>query len=53
MSYGDKVIRIEIPESSRLALTEGKWDALSMLKANASMVKEVTGRLPYMKGFTN
>ena len=53
LAYGKKRVPIDMPESSRLALIEGKWDALSMLKANFRKVNEVAGKLPYMNGFTN
>ena len=51
--YKKNNVNVSMPESSRKALMEGQWDALSMLKANEGMVKEVAGRLPYMNGFAN
>ncbi len=53
LAFGQVAVPINIPESSRLALLEGKWDALSMLKANSDKTKRVAIGLPYMNGFAN
>lgn len=44
-------IQLELPESRRIAMTQGTWDALAMLSSNAQKVRDTASRLPYMQGF--
>jgi len=52
LSYGERRMPVELPESSRNALITGSWDSTGMLRANLDKVKKVAGRLPYVTGFT-
>ncbi len=52
LSYGERRMPVELPESSRKALITGSWDSTGMLRANLDKVKKVAGRLPYVTGFT-
>lgn len=51
LSYGSKKISVELPESRRLAMVQGTWDALTMLSSNAQLIEETARKLPYMQGF--
>jgi 3-isopropylmalate/(R)-2-methylmalate dehydratase small subunit len=51
LSYGERRIAVELPESSRNALVTGSWDSTSMLRANLDKVRQAAGRLPYIAGF--
>ncbi len=51
LTYGDKQVRIELPESHLKALVTGAWDSTSLLRANLDKVKEVASKLPYMTEF--
>jgi len=51
LSYGEKRIPVELPESSRNALITGSWDSTGMLRANLNKVKRAAAKLPYMTGF--
>ena len=51
LSYVERRIPFDLPETYRSALTSGSWDSTSMLRANLDKVKEVASRLPYVKGF--
>lgn len=51
LSYGDRQIPFELPESHRKAFTSGSWDSTSMLVANLDKVKKVAMKLPYLTGF--
>lgn len=51
LSYGERQIRFDIPDSYRRALITGSWDSTSMLRANLDKVKKVAAQLPYATGF--
>ena len=51
LSYGEKSIAVEIPETYRKALIDGSWDSTGMLRANLEKVRATAAKLPYMSGF--
>lgn len=51
LSFGERQIRFDIPDTYRSALTTGSWDSTAMLHANLDKVKKVAGRLPYITAF--
>lgn len=51
LSYNGTTIPVELPESTRIALMTGRWNALEMLKANELKTRQVAQALPYMRGF--
>jgi 3-isopropylmalate/(R)-2-methylmalate dehydratase small subunit len=53
ISYGDKKIAIDLPETYRTALTAGSWDSTALLRANLELVKKTAAKLPYMGGFSS
>jgi 3-isopropylmalate/(R)-2-methylmalate dehydratase small subunit len=53
LSYDDKKIAIDLPDTYRRALTTGSWDSTALLRANLEQVKNTAARLPYLAGFSN
>lgn len=51
LSFGERQIRFDIPDTYRSALTTGSWDSTAMLHANLDKVKKVAGGLPYITAF--
>jgi 3-isopropylmalate/(R)-2-methylmalate dehydratase small subunit len=51
LTYGQKAISVEIPETYRKALVDGSWDSTGMLRANLDKVKATAAKLPYLTGF--
>jgi len=51
LSYGERRMSLDLPESSRNALVAGLWDSTSLLRGNLDKVREAAGRLPYIAGF--
>jgi 3-isopropylmalate/(R)-2-methylmalate dehydratase small subunit len=51
ISYGNRKIAIELPETYRLALTKGFWDSTALLRANLEQVRATAAKLPYVTGF--
>ncbi|HTM07399.1 MAG TPA: 3-isopropylmalate dehydratase small subunit [Verrucomicrobiae bacterium] len=51
LTYGQKAISVEIPETYRKALVDGSWDSTGMLRANLDKVKATAAKLPYLSGF--
>lgn len=51
LSYMDKKIPIDMPETHRNALMTGAWDSTSLLRSNLGKTKELASRLPYLSGF--
>ncbi len=51
ITYGERQILFDIPESYRKALVTGFWDSTSTLLSNLEKVKKLASRLPYMTGF--
>src|SRR5512145_1867390 len=46
LSYDDKKIAIDLPDTYRRALTTGSWDSTALLRANLEQVKKTAARLP-------
>src|SRR5690242_10348817 len=51
LTYGEKAIAVEIPETYRRALIDGSWDSTGLLRANLDKVRATATKLPYMSGF--
>ena len=51
VSFGERVISIEIQESRKNAFLSGTWDLLATLRGNLPRVEEVAQRLPYVTNF--
>lgn len=51
ISYGNRKIAIELPETYRSALTRGFWDSTALLRANLEQVRATAAKLPYVTGF--
>ena len=51
VSFGDRVISIEIQETRKNAFLSGTWDLLANLRGNLPRVEEVAQRLPYVTNF--
>jgi 3-isopropylmalate/(R)-2-methylmalate dehydratase small subunit len=51
ISFDDKRIAIDLPETYRSALTCGCWDSTALLRANLDQVKKTASKLPYIGGF--
>ncbi|OGP47461.1 MAG: hypothetical protein A2X89_08050 [Deltaproteobacteria bacterium GWD2_55_8] len=51
LSYGERQVRFDIPDTYRNALITGFWDSTSMLLSNLNKVKKIAAGLPYMTGF--
>ena len=51
LSYGERQVRFDIPDTYRNALITGFWDSTSMLLSNLDKVKKIAARLPYITGF--
>jgi 3-isopropylmalate/(R)-2-methylmalate dehydratase small subunit len=51
LTYGEKAIAVEIPETHRKALVDGSWDSTGMLRANLDKVRATATKLRYMSGF--
>jgi 3-isopropylmalate/(R)-2-methylmalate dehydratase small subunit len=51
LTFGEKAIAVEIPETYRKALVDGSWDSTGMLRANLDKVRATATKLPYMSGF--
>jgi 3-isopropylmalate/(R)-2-methylmalate dehydratase small subunit len=51
LHVGDRVMQIQVPDTTRTSLLEGYWDSTSTLAANAPKVREVAKKLPYLNGF--
>jgi 3-isopropylmalate/(R)-2-methylmalate dehydratase small subunit len=52
LSYGDRRIAIDLPETYRTALTAGSWDSTALLRANLEQVRKTAAKLPYLSGFS-
>ncbi len=51
VSFGERVISIEIQETRKNAFLSGTWDLLANLRGNLPQVEEVAQRLPYVTNF--
>ena len=51
VSYGNRVISIDIQETRKNAFLAGTWDMLANLRDNLPQVDEVAQRLPYVTNF--
>ena len=52
ITFGERRIAIELPETYRSALTSGSWDSTALLRANLPQVKQTASKLPYMNRFS-
>jgi 3-isopropylmalate/(R)-2-methylmalate dehydratase small subunit len=52
ITFGERRIAIELPETYRSALTSGSWDSTALLRANLPHVKQTASKLPYMNRFS-
>jgi 3-isopropylmalate/(R)-2-methylmalate dehydratase small subunit len=53
ITFGERRVAVELPETYRSALTSGSWDSTALLRANLPKVKEAAAKLPYMTGFVD
>ncbi len=53
VSFGDRVIPIDIQETRKAAFLAGTWDMLTNLRGNLPQAEEVAARLPYVTNFEN
>jgi len=51
LTCGELQVQVQIPDSNRLQLIEGAWDATGMLLEGADAVRKVAEGLPYVSGF--
>ncbi|HZT08459.1 MAG TPA: 3-isopropylmalate dehydratase small subunit [Chloroflexota bacterium] len=51
LTASGKTAPIGLPETVRVALTQGYWDSTAVLASNADKVRQVASRLPYLNGF--
>jgi 3-isopropylmalate/(R)-2-methylmalate dehydratase small subunit len=51
LTFGDRRIAIDLPETHRSALTSGSWDSTGLLRGNLDQVKTTAAKLPYIGGF--
>jgi 3-isopropylmalate/(R)-2-methylmalate dehydratase small subunit len=51
LSYGNRTIAIDLPETYRTALMTGSWDSTALLRANLDQVKKTAAKLPYTNNF--
>ncbi len=51
LSYGNRKIPIDLPETYRKALTTGSWDSTALLRANLEQVRKTASKLPYISNF--
>lgn len=49
VKYDEQEIEVNIPESHRKALVDGIWDTTALLKSNPEEVKQISGKIPYIK----
>jgi 3-isopropylmalate/(R)-2-methylmalate dehydratase small subunit len=53
LSYGNRKIAIDLPETYRKALTTGSWDSTGLLRGNLEQVRRTASKLPYMSQFAS
>lgn len=51
VTYGDESIKVEMLEERRKSYLKGNWNVVAILRSNLPQVREVAGRLPYIKEF--
>ena len=51
VTYGDRAVKVQIPNSARSQLLEGAWDATGQLLEGTAAVRATAARLPYVSGF--
>ena len=51
VTYGDESIRVEMLEERRQSYLKGNWNVVAILRSNLPQVREVAGKLPYIKEF--
>jgi 3-isopropylmalate/(R)-2-methylmalate dehydratase small subunit len=52
ITFGERRIAIDLPETYRSALTSGSWDSTALLRANLDQAKKTASKLPYITNFT-
>jgi 3-isopropylmalate/(R)-2-methylmalate dehydratase small subunit len=52
ITFGERRIAIDLPETCRSALTSGSWDSTALLRANLDQAKKTASELPYITNFT-
>ena len=53
LTYGNRKLAIDLPETYRSALITGSWDSTALLRANLDQVRKTAAKLPYMSGFSS
>lgn len=51
LTCGELQVKIQIPNSNRLQLLEGSWDATGLLQEGADAARIISNGLPYISGF--
>ena len=51
ITFGERRVSIDLPETYRSALISGSWDSTTLLRSNLAQVKKTASRLPYMNRF--
>jgi len=51
ITFGERRIAIDLPETYRSALTSGSWDSTALLRSNLAQVRKTAAKLPYISGF--
>jgi 3-isopropylmalate/(R)-2-methylmalate dehydratase small subunit len=51
LTFGERQIAVDLPETCRSALTTGSWDSTRLLRANLDQVKKTASKLPYITNF--
>jgi 3-isopropylmalate/(R)-2-methylmalate dehydratase small subunit len=49
--FGDRVIKVSVPDGARNQLVNGTWDSTSVLLEAGAAIEATAGKLPYVKGF--
>ena len=49
--FGDRVIKVSIPDGARNQLVNGTWDSTAVLLEAGAAIEATAGRLLYVKGF--
>jgi 3-isopropylmalate/(R)-2-methylmalate dehydratase small subunit len=51
ITFDERTIAIDLPDTYRSALTMGSWDSTTLLRANLDQVRKTASKLPYITGF--
>jgi 3-isopropylmalate/(R)-2-methylmalate dehydratase small subunit len=52
ITFGERRVTIDVPDTYRSALTSGSWDSTGLLRANLPQVERTASKLPYMNSFS-